>query len=248
MFKPYEWQDPLHSREYQHRIQGVLDSVAGAATPPAAAESPSPQPTIEPARQSPAIKGKLKSGFVLAILKALPSRVADEVNVALIRDGVGDDAERADAVTAEVLELKQSTPANLARRLEQRGYLKSYNYTKKSLEQMIGRLLREGKLPGWTGGKSQKAVSGDGHKDHDVDAEFNPRRRRRLADHDESSATGMTIRNRLHTSATPSQKAARRGRRPSRDDVAIGKMSGISDEQAAEARAFYAQHPELKEG
>jgi hypothetical protein len=88
----------------------------------------------------------------------------------------------------------------------------------------------------------------DGNDEYDVDAEFNPRKRGRIADDHQPAPSGMTIRNRLHTSATPSQKEARRGRRPPRDDQAISKMSGISDEQSAEARAFYEQHPELREG
>jgi hypothetical protein len=247
MFKPYEWQDPFYSRDYQQRIESILDGVAGASRATAASGA-SATGSQETGNMPDKPKSKLKAKLVLSWLKSISMKLPAEVDSQLSRDGDVDDAERLAAVEAALLDLKQSTPAILARTLHKRGVLVGYTYTKKSLEQMIGRLIRAGLLPGWTGGKAQKAAATDGDEEHDVDAEFGRRRRRQGDSDDDGASFGMTFRNRLHRHAEPSQKAARRAGKQSRDKKAIVQMGHLSDEQAAEAAAFWQAHPELEEG
>jgi hypothetical protein len=179
-------------------------------------------------------------------------KVMSETDAQLSREGDVDEAERQASIEAAVLEVRQATPARLRTMLESRGLLNGYTYTERSANKMIRLIIASGDLQGWTGGKALKAAAtggtDDDHDEHDVDAEFNPRRQRRSDEDSDRTSSGMSIRNRLHRQARPEHKAARRGGLPSRDELAIDKAEGISEAERKAAKAFFEAHPELEEG
>jgi len=245
MHEPYQWHDSMP--QFLKRLDSILDSVAGSAL----MDDPTPAPTVEPAAKAvdDATPGRnLKSKEVRKLLLGLPFKVAEAKRIELAREDTLSDAEQVEQCAASVDTVKSSSPADLVELLCEHGCLSGRSYTFDSLRMMIGRLIRDGKLPGWSGGKRQKAAGTDATNEIDVDAEFNPRKRRRAEKGDEDASPAVSIRKGIHKQASPGAKAARRGGSLSRDRQAVESMDQLTDAQRQELEAFWKQHPELEEG
>jgi hypothetical protein len=256
MFRPYEFDPDAPMRAMQSRLDAWLEAVAGAALPqpeptPAKVEPATPS-LREPANNADTGRPKIKRADLLALVKALPTRVAADLQSQLARQDALSHAEQTAEAAAAADEVRCSTPKQLALLLEQRGHLSDFSYTIDSVRVAIARLMNSGDLPGFMGGKSHKAApaidDADGESEHDVDAEFAGGTGTAHAGDGDRGTPAARIRNRLHKAALPEEKAARRGGRLSRDRMQLRDADGQLTDGHVDADAFWQQHPELEEG